>query len=563
MQRNNRSLRWSIQHRLTFNYLVVMLASVILSEGLALVLLVWVMPSLPFALEWGVHVGLMVIGVGVLGLLIGLWISQPLVRRLQRIREISQAWLRGNLALRIADPCNDELGYISTHLDALAEHLEDDEQDLVELRERNARLTDQVRALAVVEERNRLARELHDSVKQYIFSLAMTASAVKARFETWADAPEDLEEMIREIETSAQNAQRETTRLIEDLRPGSLQENGLAATLNDYTLLFGAQEHILVYVEVQGDDAHLTPSVAEALYRVAQEALHNVARHAHATRVDVHLKIEPEYVMLTVRDNGVGFDPHNIQRGLGLSNMQERVMAIGGRLTFDGQVGSGTTVQAEVGLAQPFSALTLPTSTEKQRPQPTIENWAWLGQKLVIPVGQVWPWLPADLVHLQRPTVQPNGGSLKLKGVSGFFGLKRNYVLQFEGQQSPLARIHHSSSGYEWEFESVSWALRDIRGLSGRMVLTRNRQPLAAMQYQGPQMHTWTEIVYNQRGYRLAYVKDGQCAYILTDEAGAMLLCAESATQITLHRALPLCLLVMVVARILDEISDITRPATQ
>ena len=90
-----------------------------------------------------------------------------------------------------------------------------------------------------------------------------------------------------EIVNAAQSAQRETTRLIEDLRPGSLEEQGLAAALNDYTLLFGAQEHLLVYLDVQCNDKTLPPAAAEALYRVAQESLHNVARHAHATRVDV------------------------------------------------------------------------------------------------------------------------------------------------------------------------------------------------------------------------------------------------------------------------------------
>jgi len=86
----------------------------------------------------------------------------------------------------------------------------------------------------------------------------MTASAVRARFDTLQDVPDDvsdgllsdLDEMVREVETTAQAAQREMTRLIKDLRPGSLQEQGLADALNDYTLLFGAREHILIYLEV-------------------------------------------------------------------------------------------------------------------------------------------------------------------------------------------------------------------------------------------------------------------------------------------------------------------------
>ncbi|MDY7078801.1 MAG: histidine kinase, partial [Chloroflexota bacterium] len=131
-------------------------------------------------------------------------------------------------------------------------------------------------------------RELHDSVKQHLFSLAMTAGGIRARFDALPDVPHDLAEMVSEVETTAQSAQQEMTRLVKDLRPASLQEQGLAEALNDYTLLFGAREHLLIYLDVQGNDALLPPSVAESLYRVAQEALHNVARHARATRVDVH-----------------------------------------------------------------------------------------------------------------------------------------------------------------------------------------------------------------------------------------------------------------------------------
>jgi regulator of protease activity HflC (stomatin/prohibitin superfamily) len=93
---------------------------------------------------------------------------------------------------------------------------------------------------------------------------------------------------------------------------------------------------------VQGNDALLPPSVAEALCRVTQEALHNVARHARATRADVNLRCLPEQVMLTVRDNGVGFDTGQARRGLGLANMQERVMSVGGRLAVESQPGAGT-----------------------------------------------------------------------------------------------------------------------------------------------------------------------------------------------------------------------------
>jgi hypothetical protein len=266
-----------------------------------------------------------------------------------------------------------------------------------------------------------------------------------------------------------------------------------------------------------------------------------------------------------IHDNGVGFDPGHVRRGLGLANMQDRMLSVGGRLTLEGQVGVGTTVLAEVALPHPGRRQAYAAGLDQQRgvsdyrPRPTIENWSWLGKRLVIPVGQTWPWLPADQVHLEKPLVEVDTVPLVLKQVSVFLGLKHDYALYSAicdpEDQEPLVRIHQGSSGYEWEAHNASWALRWEQALGGRMVLTRNRQPLAAIQYQGRQMHAWTEIIYNGRGYRLTYLKSRACAYRLEDEAGAALLCVEpdDVLAITLQRALPLPLLVMVVARILDE----------
>ena len=87
---------------------------------------------------------------------------------------------------------------------------------------------------------------------------------------------------------------------------------------------------------------------------------------------------------------------------------------------------------------------------------------------------------------------------------TSFLGLKRGYALQWGQRGTLLVQVNHTRSGYEWESGGASWALRRIRGLSGRMVLTRNGQSLAAMQYQGRMLNAWSEIVYDGRGYRLS-----------------------------------------------------------
>jgi signal transduction histidine kinase len=482
--------------------------------------------------------------------------------------ELCHAWLSGNLALRIADPIADDLGLLAGQLDLLAEHLEQDEQDLTELREHNTRLGDQIRALAVDEERERLARELHDGVKQHLFSLSMTASAIRTRLDGQQSTPPDLTEMVQEVETTSKSVQRELTRLIENLQPGTLEEKGLAAALNDYTLLFGAREHILVYLDARGNDAYLAPSVAESLYRVAQEALHNVARHARATRVNVQLRCLPEQATLILSDNGIGFDTSQARRGLGLGNMQDRMISVGGRLTIDSQVGGGTTVKAEVGLTRPLSAQAEIARLEKNRPDPTIENWAWLGQRLVIPVGQTWPWLPADQTHLRQPLVEPGEEPLAVQQNTDPLGLGHRYCLHWKSDEQLRVRVRLHRSGYEWKHGGASWALRCVRGPGGsqRAVLTYNRQPLAALQAQGRLLNTWTEIIYDDRGYRLSHVKGRVGSYVLVDQEDKELLQMErgAVPELRLRRALPLPLLLIVVLQIMgQEASSVTQREIQ
>lgn len=544
------SLPLNLHHKLILSHGLVAFFSVLLIGGFYLAAGgMNARPAIIFTLVLAALAG------GLLGLAVGAWLTRPVLRRIQSAREISRAWLRGNLTFRLNDLTGDDLGRLAGQLDLLAEQLERDEQDLHELRKRNERLSDQVRALAVVEERNRLARELHDSVKQHLFSLAMTASAIRSRLETLEDGPVDLLEMVSEVETAAQTAQRETTRLIEDLRPGSLLERGLAVALNDYTLLFGAQEHLLIYLDVQGDVTRLPLSVAEAFYRVAQEALHNVARHAQATRVDVQIRCISRKALLTIRDNGVGFDLAQVRKGMGLANMQDRLLAIGGRLLLESQAGCGTIVQAEVDLAQPAEHLAGRSRPELLASGPALTNWGWLGQKLVIPVGQTWPWLPADLEHLRRPVMGPSMEPVSLEPGSGLFGRQKGFVLQYGQATQHRVIVHVRRWGYEWEYAGATWMLRNFGGLNDRLVLMRRRQPLAAMQYVGRQLNIWSEIIYDGRGYRLPYAKGNPAHSCLLDQQGEELLEVTGGHDpaLQLRQVLPLPLVIMAAVRVLEE----------
>jgi signal transduction histidine kinase len=471
-----------------------------------------------------------------------------LLHRLAHALEVGLAWLRGDVTLRIADRAEDELGRLTDQMDQLVQQLEQDEQDLVELRQREARLSDQVRALSVLEERNRLARELHDGVKQHLFSLSMTASAVQDRLQTDAGkVSPDLVEMIGQLKLTSQTAQHEMTQLIEGLRPASLQENGLAKALNDYCLLFGAREHLLIYLDIQGDDKILPAPVAETLYITAQEAMANVARHARATRVDVRLGIVPEQITLTVRDNGAGFDQSQPRQGLGVSNMQERLLALGGRLAIVSEAGRGTLVTAEVGLSRPLPAPRAFSRLDENCPIPQIENWAWLGQRLVIPVGQTWPWLPADEAYLRQPLIEPQNITVTVQ--RGLFGMGRGITLQTGARA--LARTTNLWGGHSWSLGAAAWHVRDF---GGKWAILRNGQPVSAVQYQGRQMNRWSEFIFAGLGYRLAPAGAPSMAQ-LTDENGQEIAQFSNHTglEITLRRPLPLILLLVAVLRLLEE----------
>jgi len=147
MQNDTRAVRTKVRHKLILAYGAVTLAAVLITEALAIVLL---SPNLPLPElstrgSWSAAAAVSVFAAGV-ALILGTWISRRPNRRLQHTLAVTRGWLRGNLALRIDDPAGDESGLLTDQLNLLAEQLEQDEQDLETLRERNARLTDQVRA---------------------------------------------------------------------------------------------------------------------------------------------------------------------------------------------------------------------------------------------------------------------------------------------------------------------------------------------------------------------------------------------------------------------------------
>jgi signal transduction histidine kinase/HAMP domain-containing protein len=213
----------------------------------------------------------------------------------------------------------------------------------------NARLYEQAQQVAVLEERQRLARDLHDSVTQNLYGVTMYAEAA-ARL-LLAGEINLAAEHLRELRDTSQEALREMRLLIFELRPPVLEQEGLVVALEARLEAVEGRSGLVTNFKMEVEH-RLPPDVEEGLYRIAQEALNNTLKHAQAHHITVYLRQDKRTVMLEVADDGVGFDPTiaHEQGGLGLPGMKERVARLGGRLVVKSSPGEGTSVKVEVDL---------------------------------------------------------------------------------------------------------------------------------------------------------------------------------------------------------------------
>jgi signal transduction histidine kinase len=220
----------------------------------------------------------------------------------------------------------------------------------------HARLFAQAGQLAAIEERNRLARELHDSVTQSIFSISLIAQALPALIER---QPERATERVQRLGELARGALAEMRALIFQMRPAQLEQDGLPTAIRRYAAAFESREGVQVQVEVEGERQPLAEQ-EETLFRIVQEALNNIAKHAHATTVEVLLRYEAQAMHVCVHDDGVGFEarlPRTAAgQGFGMVSMRQRAEELGGSLQVESAPGEGTTVRVDLPVATALPA---------------------------------------------------------------------------------------------------------------------------------------------------------------------------------------------------------------
>jgi two-component system sensor histidine kinase UhpB len=282
----------------------------------------------------------------VLTLCVNMWMLQrrfaPLERLIKRIEGIDPAEPSSH-QLPDTDPV-EEIDKLSRSFNLLLERIEEE-------RRRSGTLA----MRAQEEERRRLARDLHDEVNQ-----ALTAILLRLEALAQDSPPESLEE-VSELKRLVNQAMEELLNLARQLRPTALDDHGLMPAVEAQMKRFSARTGVEVSLNADGDPDSLPEDVQTAIYRILQEALANVGRHAGATAVAVDIEADHERLELRVRDDGAGFDPAALTRGahadgpgagLGLSGMVERARLAGGELDVRSAPGGGTTVTLRIARVQ-------------------------------------------------------------------------------------------------------------------------------------------------------------------------------------------------------------------
>jgi signal transduction histidine kinase len=226
----------------------------------------------------------------------------------------------------------------------------------------NAELYERAQQAASLEERQRLARELHDSVSQALYGIALGARTARTQLDR---DPTRAVEPVEYVLSLAEAGLTEMRALIFELRPESLESEGLVAALEKQVAATSARYGIDVRFErCEEPDGSL--DAKETAYRIAQEALHNVVKHARATHVDLLLACEDSTIELQVHDNGAGFNTDGSFPGhIGLKSMRERAVRIGGTVTIESHPGKGTDIRAQLPLGRGRSPSNEATDTDR------------------------------------------------------------------------------------------------------------------------------------------------------------------------------------------------------
>jgi len=303
---------------------------------------------LPLHIEWTTFVFYLIpalLMASLIGVVSGYIYGNLLKKRLNILWEAAMNLERGMLSYRVPELGVDELGEVGWQFNRLAAKWEEQVASLQRLSSHNAELGEQLRQAAIIGERQRLARELHDAVSQQLFAIAMSTAAIKRLIDKH---PERAAQQIELVEEMAAAAQAEMRALLLHLRPATLQNKSLRQAMVEL-LEELKQKHVVGITWEVEDIPHLPTGIEDQLFRVLQEALSNTLRHARASSILVKLFTLQGQVRLRIADDGIGFDPEGEKMtSYGLVSMRERVNQIGGAMEIYSAVGKGTQIEIRI-----------------------------------------------------------------------------------------------------------------------------------------------------------------------------------------------------------------------
>jgi signal transduction histidine kinase len=266
------------------------------------------------------------LGIGILGALFGYVFANRLSGRFNRISTVTDLWSEGDFSRYIEDTIGDEITQFTQHLNNMAKQL----QNLLRRRQE----------MAISEERNRLARDLHDSAKQQALAASFELGTALTLFDRDS---EGTKKHLMEADALVDSVRTELTNLVDELRPQALEGQDFTEILKEYAIDWSQRSGVEVKVQIDGK-ADLSLETREILFRIAQEALANVARHSHASSTELSLGYGTNNVTMIIKDDGCGFDTTTAHSGVGLRSMRERVEVVDGSFSLESVENQGTKI---------------------------------------------------------------------------------------------------------------------------------------------------------------------------------------------------------------------------
>ncbi|GAE25898.1 sensor histidine kinase LiaS [Halalkalibacter wakoensis JCM 9140] len=274
--------------------------------------------------------------------------ADPIRKRVDQLVHGALRFERGTFTHRVEIEGEDEIAELGKRLNVMAQNFEEQVASLQRLSGERAEMKETIKKAAVSEERQRLARDLHDAVSQQLFAISMMTAAIK---QTMMQTSEQAVDQVEMVEKMANTAQAEMRALLLHLRPAHLEGKSLNTGIHQLFQEMKDKYEMDVAITIQ-EDMNIPKGIEDQIFRMVQEAISNVLRHAKATQLELQIKQTTQELKIKLIDNGIGFDAKHVQQNsYGLHTMRERMTEIGGTLQIVSVPKKGTQIEAIIPIA--------------------------------------------------------------------------------------------------------------------------------------------------------------------------------------------------------------------